>query len=119
MKTKQRQFLWSYIAPNITSLHALFQQINDQPLQLEMCRCHGGATMEHGGKSGAMRPVRIGSVGFQYRAKALIAARLSTGNLVQLFVSMAETNCARWRGKSVPVWLREKGVKALGSLLLV
>ena len=24
-------------------------------------------------------------------------------------VSMAETNFARWRGKSVPVWLREKG----------
>lgn len=22
---------------------------------------------------------------------------------------MAETNCAKWRGKSVPVWLREKG----------
>ncbi len=30
-------------------------------------------------------------------------------------VSMAETNCARWRGKSVPVWLREKGHIALGS----
>ena len=25
-------------------------------------------------------------------------------------VSMAETNCAGWRGKSVPVWLNKKGV---------
>ena len=25
---------------------------------------------------------------------------------------MAETNCARWRFKSVPVWLREKGLAA-------
>ena len=30
-------------------------------------------------------------------------------------LSMAETNCARWRGKSVPIWLREKGNAALGS----
>lgn len=30
-------------------------------------------------------------------------------------VSMAETNCARRRRKSVPVWLREKGHIALGS----
>ena len=30
-------------------------------------------------------------------------------------VSMAETNCARRRRKSVPVWLREKGRIALGS----
>ena len=29
------------------------------------------------------------------------------------WVSMAETNCARWRFKSVPVWLREKGREAL------
>ena len=29
-------------------------------------------------------------------------------------VSMAETNCARWRRKSVPVWLREKGYESPG-----
>ena len=33
-------------------------------------------------------------------------------------LSMAETNCARWRGKSVPVWLREKGNDAPGSVRL-
>ena len=27
----------------------------------------------------------------------------------RIMVSMAATNCARWRRKSVPVWLREKG----------
>ena len=30
-------------------------------------------------------------------------------------VSTAATNCARWRRKSVPVWLREKGREALVS----
>ena len=30
-------------------------------------------------------------------------------------LSTAETNCARWRRKSVPVWLREKGREALVS----
>ena len=34
-------------------------------------------------------------------------------------LSMAETNCARRRGKSVPVWLIKKGGEALGSVLLV
>jgi hypothetical protein len=31
------------------------------------------------------------------------------------FVSMAETNCARWRRESVPVGLRGKGCEALAS----
>ena len=30
-------------------------------------------------------------------------------------LSTAATNCARWRRKSVPVGLREKGLKALVS----
>ena len=34
-------------------------------------------------------------------------------------LSMAETNCARRRRKSVPVWLIKKGGEALGSVLLV
>jgi hypothetical protein len=34
-------------------------------------------------------------------------------------LSMAETNCAMWRRKSVPVWLIKKGGDALGSVLLV
>jgi hypothetical protein len=25
-------------------------------------------------------------------------------------MSMAETNCAKWRRESVPIWLREKGL---------
>ena len=25
-------------------------------------------------------------------------------------LSMAETNCAKWRRESVPIWLREKGL---------
>jgi hypothetical protein len=29
-----------------------------------------------------------------------------------LRLSTAETNCARWRRESVPVWLREKGFEA-------
>ena len=29
-------------------------------------------------------------------------------------VSMAETKCARWRVKSVPVWLIEKGCESPG-----
>ena len=37
----------------------------------------------------------------------------------QLLVSMAETKCARWRRKSVPVWLIKKGCDALGSVCLV
>ena len=32
-------------------------------------------------------------------------------------VSMAETKCARWRRKSVPVWLIKKGGDALGTCL--
>jgi hypothetical protein len=35
------------------------------------------------------------------------------------YMSMAETNCAMWRRKSVPVWLIKKGGDALGSVLLV
>jgi phage/plasmid primase-like uncharacterized protein len=31
-------------------------------------------------------------------------------------LSMAATNCARWRIKSVPVWLREKGCMSPGEL---
>ena len=31
-------------------------------------------------------------------------------------VSMAETNCAGWRGNNVPVWLREKGNDAPSSV---
>ena len=31
-------------------------------------------------------------------------------------LSMAETKCARWRGKSVPVWLIEKGCESPGEL---
>ena len=34
-------------------------------------------------------------------------------------VSMAETKCARWRRKSVPVWLIKKGCDALGSVCLL
>ena len=34
-------------------------------------------------------------------------------------LSMAETKCARWRRKSVPVWLIKKGCDALGSVCLV
>ncbi|HEY8031334.1 MAG TPA: hypothetical protein VIF02_02860 [Methylocella sp.] len=31
----------------------------------------------------------------------------------RIVLSMTETNCARWRRKSVPVWLRENGREAL------
>ena len=34
-------------------------------------------------------------------------------------LSMAETKCARWRRKSVPVWLIKKGGDARGSVCLV
>ena len=34
-------------------------------------------------------------------------------------LSMAETKCARWRRKSVPVWLIKKGGDALASVCLV
>ena len=34
-------------------------------------------------------------------------------------LSTAATNCARWRRKSVPVWLREKGREALVSWVVV
>ncbi len=37
------------------------------------------------------------------------AAAMATRLQAQEAVSMAETKCASWRGKSVPVWLREKG----------
>ena len=43
------------------------------------------------------------------------AIQIATCTGFFLVVSMAETNCARWRGKSVPIWLREKGNAALGS----
>ena len=33
--------------------------------------------------------------------------------MAEVPLSMAETNCARWRFKSVPVWLRLKGREAL------
>jgi hypothetical protein len=33
-------------------------------------------------------------------------------------VSMAEKKCARWRGKSVPVWLIKKGGDAPGVVCL-
>jgi Transposase DNA-binding len=36
-----------------------------------------------------------------------------------IYVSMAETKCARWRRKSVPVWLIKKGTDALGAVCLV
>jgi hypothetical protein len=39
---------------------------------------------------------------------AYIADQGSIG-LTPLKVSMAETKCASWRGKIVPVWFREKG----------
>ena len=32
-------------------------------------------------------------------------------------MSMAETKCARWRRKSVPVWLIKKVGEAVGSVL--
>ena len=35
---------------------------------------------------------------------------------LRTIVSMAETKCARWRGKSVPVWLIEKGCLSPGEL---
>ena len=34
-------------------------------------------------------------------------------------VSMAATNCTRWRRKTVPVWLIEKGAHAPGLVRLV
>ena len=34
-------------------------------------------------------------------------------------VSMADTNCTRWRRKTVPVWLIEKGAHAPGLVRLV
>ena len=39
--------------------------------------------------------------------------------LMEMAMSMAETNCARRRRKSVPVWLIKKGGYALGSVCLV
>ena len=42
-------------------------------------------------------------------------ARVSAELIAMKLLSMAETNCATWRGKSVPIWLREKGNAALGS----
>ena len=44
-------------------------------------------------------------------AMAFMTFTLTFAGIVQM--SMAETNCARWRFKSVPVWLREKGREAL------
>ena len=38
---------------------------------------------------------------------------------IEVQMSMAETNCARRRRKSVPVWLIKKGGEALGSVCLV
>jgi hypothetical protein len=38
--------------------------------------------------------------------------RLAYNRGVSRYVSTAETNCARWRRESVPVWLREKGFEA-------
>ena len=34
-------------------------------------------------------------------------------------LSMADTNCTRWRRKTVPVWLIEKGAHAPGLVRLV
>ena len=34
-------------------------------------------------------------------------------------MSMADTNCTRWRRKTVPVWLIEKGAHAPGLVRLV
>jgi hypothetical protein len=39
--------------------------------------------------------------------------------LTHLAVSMADTNCTRWRRKTVPVWLIEKGAHAPGLVRLV
>ena len=38
---------------------------------------------------------------------------------LKLHVSMADTNCTRWRRKTVPVWLIEKGAHAPGLVRLV
>ena len=52
-------------------------------------------------------------------AVALVIGKLnaivSQNHVNDIGMSMAETNCATWRGKSVPIWLREKGNAALGS----
>jgi hypothetical protein len=48
-----------------------------------------------------------------------LAAHLTSPPLLtpeQIKLSMAATNCARWRIKSVPVWLREKGCMSPGEL---
>ena len=37
----------------------------------------------------------------------------------KLYLSMADTNCTRWRRKTVPVWLIEKGAHAPGLVRLV
>ena len=38
--------------------------------------------------------------------------------LDEILLSMAETNCAKWRRESVPVGLREKGYEAPVNFLL-
>jgi hypothetical protein len=41
-------------------------------------------------------------------ARAIIPKRMASER--GLALSMAETNCAKWRRESVPIWLREKGL---------
>ena len=48
-----------------------------------------------------------------------MAAQLFSRLNAEILVSMADTNCTRWRRKTVPVWLIEKGAHAPGLVRLV
>ena len=52
-------------------------------------------------------------------SQTIVAPQVLLGNHLKALklptfarVSIAETNCAKWRLESVPVWLREKGFEA-------
>ena len=62
---------------------------------------------------------KLYSLDLRERVAAFALAKGSTNLAAQTFLSMAETKCARRRGKSVPVWLIKKGGEALGSVCLV
>ena len=50
---------------------------------------------------------------------AVITASSISGSFALSPMSMADTNCTRWRRKTVPVWLIEKGAHAPGLVRLV
>jgi transposase len=52
----------------------------------------------------------------QVRAFARAMNQRAKTDRIDAALSMAATNCARWRIKSVPVWLREKGCMSPGEL---